>query len=263
MLHLRRAPPAMPATRRWGGWSSALLTVTLMYAPAGLAQIYGFVDGEGVAHFAAEPIDERYKRVGSGQLPGPLQAAGGKTSQRSTGHLQRHPGLLKYEALLQRAADEFKLDPALLKAVAAAESGFDAQAVSPKGAIGLMQVMPATAERFGLAPRPGVSLVQRLMDPETNVRLSARYLAELSRMFRGEPALVIAAYNAGEGAVRRYGNAVPPYDETQGYVALVSQLHALFGGIRSDRPGQLRTSVRQNDAPARIRLTIPVTNRQS
>jgi hypothetical protein len=234
-----------------------------MYAPAGLAQIYSFVDGEGVAHFAAEPIDERYKRVGRGQLLGQLQVAGGKASQRSTGHLRRHPGLLKYEALLQRAADELMLDPALLKAVVAAESGFDAQAVSPEGAIGLMQVMPATTERFGLAPGPGASLVQRLMDPETNVRLSARYLAELSQMFRGESALVIAAYNAGEGAVRRYGHAVPPYDETQGYVALVGQLYEAFGGIRSDRPGQLRTSVRQNDAPARIRLTIPVANRQS
>ena len=79
----------MLRSRRWGGWSSSLLIVTLMYAPAGLAQIYGFVDGDGVAHFAAEAIDERYKRVGSGQLPGPLQAAGGKTSQRSAGHSQR------------------------------------------------------------------------------------------------------------------------------------------------------------------------------
>lgn len=80
---------------------------------------------------------------------------------------------MKYGALLQRAGAEFKIDPALLKAVAAAESGFDPGAVSPKGAIGLMQVMPATAERFGLAPRTGASLAQRLMDPETNIRLSA------------------------------------------------------------------------------------------
>ena len=161
-------------------------------------------------------------------------------------------------------ADEFKLDPALLKAVAAAESGFNARAVSSKGAIGLMQVMPATAERFGVAPNAGASLTQRLMDPETNIRLSAYYLAELSRMFPNEPALVIAAYNAGEGAVRRYGNTVPPYEETQSYVVLVSQLHALFGG-RMQGHGKQPILIRQVDAPARIRLTIPhsASDRQS
>ena len=75
-------------------------------------------------------------------------------------------------------------------------------------------------------------------------------------MFPNEPALVIAAYNAGEGAVRRYGNRVPPYEETQGYVALVSQLHGLFGGRMQGRSKQ-QLSIRQVDGPARIRLTIP------
>ena len=147
------------------GLVPVILAAALLYTPYGVAQVYGFVDADGVAHFAAEPLDGRYKRLNGVRTPGWGQSVTGKTNPLSVERLQRHPGLFRYEPLLQRVADEFKLDPALLKAVAAAESGFDARAISAKGAIGLMQVMPATAERFGFAPHAGASAVQRLMDP--------------------------------------------------------------------------------------------------
>ena len=96
-----------------------------------------------------------------------------------------------------------------------AESAFDPSAVSRAGAMGLMQLMPATAKRFGVADP------EQLRDPEVNVETAARYLSHLRRLFDGNWTLITAAYNAGEGAVRRYGNQVPPFAETQQYVRLV------------------------------------------
>lgn len=106
------------------------------------------------------------------------------------------------------------LEPQLLVAVIAAESGFRARAVSPKGAQGLMQLMPATARRFGVADP---------FDPEQNVRGGARYLTELLALFNDDLRLALAAYNAGEHAVLRHGRSIPPYPETQRYVARVME----------------------------------------
>jgi len=129
---------------------------------------------------------------------------------------------------LNQAAADFDLDPALLKAVMAAESGFNPTAVSPKGAIGLMQVMPATAERFGLQADRKKSIAQKLADPRTNIRLGARYLSFLRNMYPNQQHLVLASYNAGEGAVQKYNNAIPPYQETRNYVKLVTQFYNLY-----------------------------------
>lgn len=104
------------------------------------------------------------------------------------------------------------LEPRLLLAVISAESGFRAKAVSPKGAQGLMQLMPATARRLGVSDP---------FDPEQNVRAGARYLVELLRMFDDDLRLALAAYNAGENAVLRAGRAIPPYPETRQYVTRV------------------------------------------
>jgi soluble lytic murein transglycosylase-like protein len=120
-----------------------------------------------------------------------------------------------YLPVIRRVAADHGLDPYYLKAVMHTESAFDRNAISPKGAVGLMQLMPATAQRFG------VSDPQQLRDPAINVETAARYLAHLRRLFDGDWTLITAAYNAGEGAVRRYGNAVPPFAETQDYVRLV------------------------------------------
>ena len=114
-----------------------------------------------------------------------------------------------YADLFTRAGSRHGVDPALLAAVAQQESGFDASAVSPAGAQGLMQFMPATARGLGVDP----------FDPASAVDGAARYLADLTRQF-GSTELGLAAYNAGPGTVRRYGG-IPPYSETQDYVRSV------------------------------------------
>ncbi len=115
-----------------------------------------------------------------------------------------------YSELIWGAGERYALNPALLAAVVRAESAFDPRAVSHKGAQGLMQLMPATARRFGLR---GAAV----FEPEKNLDAGARYLAWLAERFEGELAHVLAAYNAGEGTVDRYGG-VPPYRETHGYL---------------------------------------------
>ncbi len=115
-----------------------------------------------------------------------------------------------YAELIYSTAERHALNPALLAAVARAESAFNPRAVSHKGAQGLMQLMPATAERFGLDG-------SEVFEPAKNLDAGARYLSWLRRRFDGDLPRVLAAYNAGEGTVDRYGG-VPPYRETQGYL---------------------------------------------
>jgi soluble lytic murein transglycosylase-like protein len=221
------------------------------------ADIYGYIDAEGVAHFSTEKIDERYQlfMLDNGSFDSAELAqstpATGKTPLFS--HLSQHPNLKKYEPLLNDAAREFQLDPALLKAVMAAESGFNPAAVSPKGAVGLMQIMPATAERYGLQADRKKTVQQKLADPYTNIRLAARYLRDLHKLFPSKPDLVIASYNAGEGAVQRYRNTIPPYPETRNYVQIVTEFYRLY------KPTAQRIGVAaaSDSAAKRIRMTIP------
>jgi len=121
-----------------------------------------------------------------------------------------------YAAQTAAVARDYNIDPDLLRAVMHVESRGDAAAVSPKGARGLMQIMPATAKRFGVRE----PLIE-LSDPMINLRTGAAYLKDLQRRFGNNLELVLAAYNAGEGAVIRYGLKTPPYRETQGYVTSV------------------------------------------
>jgi soluble lytic murein transglycosylase-like protein len=209
----------------------AALCLTLAASTAS-ADIYGYIDAGGNAHFATEKLDDRYQLFMNGSEAFDssrlaLPANGGRASPLFS-YLSRHPNLRKYEALLTAAATEFALDPALLKAVMAAESGFNPDAVSPKGAIGLMQIMPATAERYGLQADRKKTVAQKLADPKTNIRLGARYLRDLHGMFPNRPELVIASYNAGERAVQKYSNTIPPYPETRSYVQIVKQFYKLY-----------------------------------
>ncbi len=135
------------------------------------------------------------------------------------------PGYAAAQPLLEEAARAQALEPALIIAVAAAESGFNADAVSRKGALGLMQIMPATAERYGVAGRSATGGWHAVMDPKLNVQVGSRYLADLLRMFDGDKELALAAYNAGEGAVVKHGRRIPPYPETQQYVDKVMRLY--------------------------------------
>ena len=115
----------------------------------------------------------------------------------------------KMAPLIAKVAKEFNLDAALLHAIVTVESGYNPEARSPAGAVGLMQLIPETAERFG---------VKDSTDPLDNLRGGARYLKFLLGMFKDNLELVLAAYNAGEGAVEKAGNKIPNYAETKAYV---------------------------------------------
>jgi soluble lytic murein transglycosylase-like protein len=196
------------------------------------------VDAQGVKHFASSQLDSRYKLLFRG-IPAVDTAGLADTSPvtsaqrmvfpgasgRSVASLELSPGFMAIKPLVRAAADANQLDMALLQAVIATESGFVASAVSPKGAVGLMQVMPATAQRYGLTSDRGGSVATKLTDPKTNIHTGARYLRDLINLFPGQLELAVAAYNAGEGAVQKAGNKIPNFKETQNYVRSVMQLY--------------------------------------
>jgi soluble lytic murein transglycosylase-like protein len=122
--------------------------------------------------------------------------------------------------VVRMAAQRHSLPEALLLAVIHVESGFNPLARSPKGALGLMQIMPPTGARYGV--------FSDLTDPVKNIGVGANYLRDLLAMFRGNTALALAAYNAGEGTVIRYGRTIPPYAETRAYVTKVLRQYALY-----------------------------------
>ena len=206
----------------------ALFVLSLASAQS-CADIYGYIDAQGGVHFSATRLDERYQLLTKGNRFGMLSLGGdGSTRAALKERLLAHPNLKLYEPLLKAASVEFAVDLALLKAVVAAESGFNPDAVSPKGAVGLMQIMPGTAERYGLASDGKRPVEEKLRDPKLNIRIGARYLADLFKLYPRQLHLVLASYNAGEGAVQQYGNTVPPYDETRAYVDWVNALHQAF-----------------------------------
>jgi soluble lytic murein transglycosylase-like protein len=129
---------------------------------------------------------------------------------------------------LREASNAQGIDYELLQALIATESGFDADAVSPKGAVGLMQIMPATALRYGVTADKKTPVEKKLTDPKTNIKTGTRYLRYLLDLYPGRLELALAAYNAGEGAVQRAGNRIPDYRETQDYVKTVMQLYAML-----------------------------------
>jgi hypothetical protein len=124
-----------------------------------------------------------------------------------------------YANHIQAAATANNIDAALIRAVISAESGYNPHAVSRAGAVGLMQLMPETASRYN---------VTNLRDPEQNIHGGARYLRDLLQMFNNDVRLAVAAYNAGEQAVMKYGNQIPPYRETIEYVPRVLKFYAHY-----------------------------------
>jgi soluble lytic murein transglycosylase-like protein len=156
-----------------------------------------------------------------------------------------HPNAKRFESLIVRYAKQQNVDVALVKAVVAVESAFEPEAVSGKGAVGLMQVIPETAQRYGVNDDKRRSVAQKLLDPAINLHVGTRYLRDLLALFGGNVALALAAYNAGEGVVLHYANQIPPFPETQEFVKLVQQFYAMY----QPPPGRAATK------PTRI--TIP------
>lgn len=167
------------------------------------ADIYKYVDRHGRVHLTDRPIHDGYARL--------VKTWKGWEPSRVAYHQSTH-NREKFAPAITRAAKAYRLPPALLHAVITAESAYDPDAISSAGAVGLMQLMPGTAKRYGVRNR---------RDPLSNVRGGARYLRDLLTMFDNNVVLALAAYNAGENAVINHGHRIPPYEETQTYVRRV------------------------------------------
>ena len=191
------------------------LALAAVASPA-MADIFMMKDERGVVHFTnIPPSDKRFKMVRKESSTPALTAAAG-LPQIS---MPREESIRRYSPLVERASRDHGVDVALVHAVISAESGYDRYAVSRTGAMGLMQLMPDTARRYG---------VQNIMDPAENIHGGVRYLADLMQMFKGRMDLAIAAYNAGENAVIRAGHKVPNYAETRHYVPKVLGFYKNF-----------------------------------
>jgi len=216
---------------------SALACSAALLAPVSWSAIWGYVDEQGRTHVAREQLDERYQLFYKGDSSLDLADtikppdAAALEELRNSEFYQRvsnSPNFKRFEPLIRQHAKSQNLDPALVRAVITVESAFDPEALSPKGALGLMQVIPETAARYGLTDDRKQTVVQKLLDPATNLRIGTRYLRDLLVLFADDVSLALAAYNAGEKAVLRYNNRIPPYPETRDYVKVVRQLHALY-----------------------------------
>jgi len=199
----------------------ALSTLLLQAAPA-RAELWGYVDATGTAHFAPHRVDARYQPILS-TASGP-QRVPGKTdnSSRLLTWLDIAPEVKAVTPYLREAEAQTGVHMELLKAIIAVESGFRPDAVSPRGATGLMQLSQVSAQRYGTADelrRPAA-----LLEARTNILIGARMLADLTRKF-GRIDAALAAWNAGEGTVRRAGGGMPDIDETQAHVHLVLELY--------------------------------------
>jgi len=226
------------------------VTVALLvvHTPAH-ADLWAYVDEQGRSHVANHQVDARYTLFFKGDttLDVPASVAderaqavrslmGTRLYERATDERVTR----RYARLIDEHAKTSRLDPALVKALIAVESAFDAQAVSVKGAVGLMQVIPDTGERYGLTGDAHRSTAQKLLDPATNLRIGTRYLRDLLDLFDNSVPLALAAYNAGEGSVIDHANAIPPFAETQDFVRRVQMVYALYRPLPAPSPAPVR-----------------------
>jgi len=183
-------------------------------------EVYVRVDDEGIVHFTNAPTHRAFR---------PVSPPAGPFLSFSD----------RYASLIQAAADEHNVDPALIHAMIRAESNFNPSAVSRKGAMGLMQLMPQTAWELS---------VQDAFDPKANITGGVRYLRRLLDRFEGNLSLALAAYNAGENAVLRYGG-IPPYQETKEYVTKVL---SLYQGQGKASPSNRRSAPKGSPPPLKV-----------
>jgi soluble lytic murein transglycosylase-like protein len=170
----------------------------------------------GAQDAAAKPLEGAAATAAAAEgdtAPAPMVLSGARPAAPPAAHTVETTGNPRYDKLVMEAAARHGVDPNLVFAVMRQESGFNARARSYKGASGLMQLMPATARRFG---------VTNIWDPAQNIDAGTRYLRFLLDTFNGDVKLALAGYNAGEGAVVKYGYTVPRYRETQNYVRSIS-----------------------------------------
>ena len=193
-------------------YASVLMATALSTTPAeARSKIYTYVDADGIKHYTDVPDNNRYKLLVLS--PRDMTQSGQYYDQSLMARATQ------YDSIIEKAALSAAVEPNLLRAVIVVESGFNSRAVSKRGAVGLMQLMPATATRFG---------VSNPYDPKQNVHAGARYLKFLIDRFGQDVRLALAAYNAGEEAVDRNGGRIPPFAETMAYVPRVMKIYRML-----------------------------------
>jgi len=199
-----------------------LIAFALLLPLSSLGDIYKYVDDSGMIYFSDQPLTgTKYRLEWKRETKRVIEdnprkvIASGRRIAAVAPSVRPSARRAEYAALIESTARQFNLHPELLHAVVRTESAYNPSAVSSAGAVGLMQLMPGTAERYG---------VKDIWDPAQNLRGGARYLRDLLNLFEHDLRLALAAYNAGEGAVIRHGRQIPPYPETQSYVRKVLQL---------------------------------------
>ena len=190
----------------------AVILLMLCISNEVLADIYKYTDNVGRVYYTDKPRSSLYKRI--------IKSTP-RSSYLPTNNTIKVPELSgtnkkRYTDLIEQTAYRHQVDAKLVHAVIQTESAYNSSAQSPKGAVGLMQLMPDTARRFGVTDRN---------DPDQNIEGGTRYLKHLITLFNPNLDLAVAAYNAGENAVIRYNNSIPPYPETQNYVKQVLALY--------------------------------------
>ena len=250
-------------------WICAIVLLAI-WPLAAQADVWGYIDAKGVAHFAAEKLDDRYElffkgntgfdtkdgvnssasQVAEPETPRSVGLPAGKS--KLIAFFEVSPNFKAVRHHMRESAQAYNIDFELLQALIATESGFDANAVSPKGAVGLMQLMPPTAQRYGVSGDAKTPIEKKLTDPKTNIKAGSRYLRDLINLFPGRLDLALAAYNAGEGAVQRYGNKIPPFKETQNYVVTVMQIYRQL-----KPPAALAAKPANPQTPNRVRMELP------
>jgi soluble lytic murein transglycosylase-like protein len=187
----------------------AAVLIAASAAPRAEADIYSYVDAGGSVHYSNVPADPHYTLL--------LRE---RSSTAQSGRAEpRDQWSVLYSGPIDDAARRAGVPGALLRAVIGIESAFDPMALSSKGAQGLMQLLPATAARYGVLDP---------FEPGDNIRGGARYLSDLLKRYGNDLELALAAYNAGEDAVERSGRAIPPFAETRAYVPAVLKLYRAF-----------------------------------
>lgn len=200
------------------GGAVALVVATLFAPPHAIADIYKRVDRYGTIHYTNVPVDKRFYRVVIREMPSISAGTGVSTASGVTisPWFRVGPSIARAESrafdpIIASAAHRYGVEQALVKAVIKAESGFQPNAVSPKGARGLMQLMPSTAQMHG---------VRNIHAPIENIEGGVQHLRMLLDRYQNNVVLALAAYNAGEGWVDQYGG-IPPFEETRNYVSRV------------------------------------------
>jgi soluble lytic murein transglycosylase-like protein len=203
---------AAPMGPKYVLFVAALLAAT---GACARARIYSYIDADGERHFTDIPDNNRYRLL--------VLSPDDRTASGEHYDSMLLARAAQYDSIIEKAALSAAVEPNLLRAVIVVESGFNSRAVSKRGAVGLMQLMPATALRFG---------VSNPYDPRQNVHAGAHYLKFLMNRFGQNVRLALAAYNAGEDAVERNGGQIPPFTETMAYVPKVLRIYRML----SDQP---------------------------